>query len=591
MASAWSPSGLSRRMRAIEVQHVVLARLDRGDPRPGGPSRPRDPAPAPPPARTAARASAAERPRSGLRVEEQVAQVEPGLDVVGVGAGDGVVERLRLSDRAVEPGSLGAQDQVIVGREAGAVLVASVGELAGEVGQGAAGGGGRQPVVRQREGGIGVHRRLEALHRVEVAPGPQLSLPLEVGPQRVERAGGQRGDPCPAGFPARSSGRRAADGRSRPPARTGRPRSRPRRGRRPRRLRRDGRAMPWPAASRRPPPRSRAGSGPPRNAPRPIASAAGPAASAALEPAAGEESEAARGGRPLGWRRRRPAWWPAGPPCLPPGRRTAGRRAPRTAAPRWCRAELVSPAPARARMLSASARVSGVGSSSRSWAILRAKSRRPGSRRAGRRPGPAGPAAAAAPTRRRASAPAPAGPIAPRRQARPSRSARSMSERRGSGGLAAQPVPLPGRASPGTRLPRPRRGVRPGTTRDRASSPARHRRPGAPAPARSRRTRAPLPAPRPPRPPGRRAPRPESRSGGNAATGGARPGHGPRRGRARRERAGSRAGESGGGVGGEIGEEPEPLGLLEHGAHLLAVSGPEVQHAEGVQLDHGRLER
>ena len=48
--------------------------------------------------------------------------------------------------------------------------------------------------------------------------------------------------------------------------------------------------------------------------------------------------------------------------------------------------------------------------------------------------------------------------------------------------------------------------------------------------------------------------------------------------------------EPAGRVGGEVGEEAEPLRLLEHGPHLPAFRGPEVQHAESVQLDHGGRE-
>jgi hypothetical protein len=121
-----------------------------------------------------------------IGVKEQVAQVKPRLDVVGVGAGDAVVERLRVSQRAVEPCPLGAQDELVVGRQPLAVTVSRVREAPGDFGQRASGGGGREPVVRQREGRVRVHRPLKALHGVEVAPRAQLALAYQVCPERVE---------------------------------------------------------------------------------------------------------------------------------------------------------------------------------------------------------------------------------------------------------------------------------------------------------------------------------------------------------------------------------------------------------------------
>ena len=129
-----------------------------------------------------------------VEVEEQVAQVEPRLDVVGIGAGDGVVERLGLTHGSVQPGPLGAQDQLVVGREPGPMPVGLLGEPAGDVGQGAAGRRRREPVVGQRKAAIRVHRRLKSLHGVEVTPAAELALALEIRAQRLERPGGERRD-------------------------------------------------------------------------------------------------------------------------------------------------------------------------------------------------------------------------------------------------------------------------------------------------------------------------------------------------------------------------------------------------------------
>jgi hypothetical protein len=47
-------------------------------------------------------------------VEQQVTQVKPHFNIVGPGAGDRVVQRLGLAHRAIQPGTLRAQHQVIV---------------------------------------------------------------------------------------------------------------------------------------------------------------------------------------------------------------------------------------------------------------------------------------------------------------------------------------------------------------------------------------------------------------------------------------------------------------------------------------------
>ncbi len=110
-------------------------------------------------------------------MEQDVAEMEPGLDVVRVGAGDRVVERLRLPAprRAATPAGP-VKTSWSCGREPAAVLDAAIGEFPGDVRQRAAGGGSGETVVGERERWIGVDRRLECLHRVEVPARPQLAL-------------------------------------------------------------------------------------------------------------------------------------------------------------------------------------------------------------------------------------------------------------------------------------------------------------------------------------------------------------------------------------------------------------------------------
>ena len=134
-----------------------------------------------------------------IGVEEQVAQEEPGLDVVRVGIGDGVVVRLRRGHIAREPGALGIEEQAVVGGEAVAVLRAEVGELARQLVHGAAAGRGGEAVVGEGERFVRGDRALQRLHCVVVAAGAEHRLAVEVRLERLHGAGGDHGEPRQAG--------------------------------------------------------------------------------------------------------------------------------------------------------------------------------------------------------------------------------------------------------------------------------------------------------------------------------------------------------------------------------------------------------
>jgi hypothetical protein len=128
-------------------------------------------------------------------VEEHVAQVEPGLDVVGIAGGDRVVERLRVAHLTLEPGALGVEQQAVVLGEPVPAVMGPLDHLPGKGGHGAPGRGGSQMIVGQGEVGVFRGGALQQLHGVEVAPCPETALTLQVSLERRQRAGHPAGQP------------------------------------------------------------------------------------------------------------------------------------------------------------------------------------------------------------------------------------------------------------------------------------------------------------------------------------------------------------------------------------------------------------
>jgi hypothetical protein len=66
--------------------------------------------------------------------------MEPRLQVVGIDPDDAVVQRFRFRHCPVQPGALGAEDELVVWRQTLPMLEASIGHLPGQLRQGASRG-------------------------------------------------------------------------------------------------------------------------------------------------------------------------------------------------------------------------------------------------------------------------------------------------------------------------------------------------------------------------------------------------------------------------------------------------------------------